>query len=183
MLSFSVDGLVSALGTGYYVLLYGVGLVAMLLSIIAFQFKHWVTIMLSNLLGQICWVAYFLLQGDLNSAIASGLSAVMVAVFSKKDTWKWATSGFTIGFFIAVLAGFSLLSFKVWSDVFPLLAVTFAVIANSRSTEKRFRQFSIPWCMLWLCNSTFKGYPVAFVNNLLCTVSTIVALIRYREKK
>jgi hypothetical protein len=25
-------------------------------------------------------------------------------------------------------------------------------------------------------------YPVAFANDLLCTVSTIVALVRYRDK-
>ena len=47
---------------------------------IAFQFKRRVTIILSNFLGQTCWVIYFLLQGDLTSAIACALSAVMLAL-------------------------------------------------------------------------------------------------------
>ena len=182
MFSFSVEGLVTALGKGYWVLVYGVGLIAMILSIVAFQFKRRVTIILSNFLGQVSWVLYFLLQGDLTSSIACALSAVMMAVFSKKDKWKWATSPVSIGVFIILISGFSLLSFAVWSDIFPLLAGVFAVIANSRSSEKRLRQYSLFWCLFWLLNSAFKMYPVAFANDFLCTVSTIVALIRYREK-
>lgn len=182
MFSFSVDGLISATGTSYYILVYAIGLLAMLLSIVAFQFKHRITIILSNFAGQVCWVAYFLLQGDLTSAIACALSAVMLAVFAKKDSWKWASGPFTIVIFIVLICGFSLLSFEVWSDVFPLLAGVFAVIANSRSSEKRLRQFSLFWCLFWLLNSAFKLYPVAFANDLLCTISTIVALIRYKEK-
>ena len=183
MFSFSVDGLVNALGKGYWVLVYGVGAIAMLLSIIAFQFKRRVTIILSNFFGQTCWVAYFLLQGDLTSAIACALSAVMMAVFSKKEKWKWSVTPVTISVFIVLICGFSLLSFEGWSDIFPLLAGVFAVIANSRSNERHLRIYSLFWCLFWLLNSAVKVYPVAFANDFLCTVSTVVALIRYREKR
>ena len=182
MFSYSVEGFAAALGIWYYILVYGVGLIAMTLSIIAFQFKRRVTIILSNFFGQSCWVAYFLLQGDVTSAIACALSALMLAVFAKKDKWRFAVSPVTITLFIVLLSGFSLLSFVDWTDVFPLLAGVFAVLANSRSSEKRLRQLSLFWCLFWLLNSTFKWYPVAFANDLLCTISTIVALIRYRDK-
>ena len=183
MFSFSVDGIVAALGKSYSIFVYGTGIIAMLLSIVAFQFKHRATIILSNFLGQTCWVVHFLLQGDLTSAIACALSAIMLAVFSQKERRKWVASPLCIVFFVVLISGFSLLSFKVWSDIFPLLAGGFAVIANSRSDEKRLRQISFFWCLFWLLNSIFKMYPVAFANDLLCTVSTVVALIRYREKK
>ena len=183
MFSFSVDGIVAALGKSYSIFVYGTGIIAMLLSIVAFQFKHRATIILSNFLGQTCWVVHFLLQGDLTSAIACALSAIMLAVFSQKERRKWVASPLCIVFFVVLISGFSLLSFKVWSDIFPLLAGVFAVIANSRSDEKRLRQISFFWCLFWLLNSIFKMYPVAFANDLLCTVSTVVALIRYREKK
>ncbi len=183
MLTFLVEEMVNSMGIVYYILVYGIGVLAMTLSVIAFQFKQRVTIILSNFFGQSCWVAYFLLQGDAMSAIACGLSATMLAIFSKKDKWKWATSPISIALFILLFSGFSLLSFQTWSDVFPLLAGVFAVIANSRTTEKRLRQFSIFWCLFWLMNSAFKMYPVAFVNDLLCTGSTIVSLIRYRNQE
>lgn len=182
-MSFEVDGLKEAMGFSYYILVYAIGILAMVFSVVAVQFKKRVTIILSTLFGQVSWVAYFLLQGDLTSAIVCGISAIMLAIFAKKDQWKWATSIVTVALFILVNTAFSLWSYKVWSDVFPLFAGIFAVIANSRSSEKRLRQFTLVWCVAWLLNSTFKFYPVAFVNDFLCTASTVIALVRYRDKK
>lgn len=182
MLNILVDNMINSMGIGYYILVYSIGVLAMTFSVIAFQFKKRVTIILSNFLGQTCWVLYFLLQNDLMSAIACGLSALMLALFSQKDKWSWTTGPFSITLFILLFSVLSLFSFKTWSDIFPLLAGGFAVIANSRATEKRLRQFSVLWCLFWLLNSAFKMYPVAFLNDFLCTASTIIALIRYRKK-
>ncbi len=60
-------------------------------------------------------------------------------------------------------------SFAVWSDIFPLLAGVFAIIASSRSNEKRLRQFALLWCGFWLLNSIFKMYPVALADDLFFT--------------
>ena len=177
-----VDQLAEAMGFSYYILVYAIGILAMFFSVIAFQFKKRVTIVVFNCLGQVSWVLHFVLQADMTSAISCGLSAIMLAVFSKKDKWKWATSRVTVILFAVLISGFSLLTFKVWSDIFPLLAGVFAVIANSRATEKRLRQFSLAWTSSWLLNSTFKMYPVAFANDFLCPASTVIALIRYRDK-
>lgn len=181
-MDFLIEKLIATLGLGYYILVYGIGLLGMIFSVISIQFKHRVTIILCNMLGQILWVAYFLLQGDAISGIACGLSAAILAVFSKKNEWKWATSRITVVVFILILLVFSLFTFKEWADIFPLLAGVFLVIANSQSDEKRLRQFTLPWSILWLLNSTFKMYPVAFVNDLFYTVSTVIALVRYRNK-
>lgn len=48
MWSFSVDEFAASLGIFYYILVYGIGLVTMRLSVIAFQFRRRVTIVLSN---------------------------------------------------------------------------------------------------------------------------------------
>ena len=181
-MTINVDQLADALGIGYYILVYGIGALAMAFSILAFQCKHRVAIILGNFFGQSCWVVHFVLQGDLTSAIACALSAAMLAVFSRSNEWKWAIHPVSIAFFIILLAGFSLLSFKDWTDIFPVMAGIFAVIANSRKTEKRLRQFSVAWCLSWLMNSICKGYPIAFANDALCTGSAIVSLIRYRDK-
>ena len=180
-MSINVQGLTDAMGIGYYILVYAIGILAMAFSVSAIQFKHRVTVIIMNFLGQVFWIAYFVVQGDLTSAIACALSAVMLAVFAKSDKWKWALHPVTIAFFIVVLSGFSLLTFKTWSDIFPVSAGVFAVITNSRKTEKALRRFYLPWCVSWLLNSLFKMYPVALVNDCFCTVSGIVALIRFRK--
>ena len=177
-----VEHLSATLGMGYTVLVYGVGILAMALSVIAFQFPRRVTIVICTCLGQTSWVLYFLLQGDPMSAIACALSAVMLAVFSQKDKWKWVTSLPSILVFLAVLSGFSLWTFAGWIDLFPLAAGIFAVIANSRASEKRLRQFSVLWSLSWLMNSILRMYPVALINDLFCTVSAAVSLLRYRSR-
>ena len=182
-----MDGIVQALTSGlgffYYILVYGVGLLAMVLSTSAYQFRRRQMILLFILGGQICWVLYFLLQGDLTSAFASGLTALMLAVFTRRGKWPWATSPVTVVLFCCVIAAFSILSFRVWSDVFPLLAGVFTILSASRETEKNLRILALFYCVLWMCNSIFKAYPVALANDLFCTVSTIVALVRYRKKE
>ena len=178
----NIEALQNAMGFGYYVLVYGVGVVAMVLSVMAFQLKRRVSIILSNFCAQLCWVTYFVLQGDLTSATACALSAVMLAVFSRSEKWKWALHPVTVAFFLVLLCGFSLLSFTGWKDIFPVLAGALAVIANSRKNENHLRIFSFFWCICWMCNSISKVYPVALANDTMCAVSTLVGLIRYRKK-
>ena len=167
---------------GRTALIYAVGVLAMVLSVIAYQFKYRVTIIVVNFSGQSCWVLYFLLQSDYASAISCALTVIVMVIYSMKDKWVWAMKKSCILSLIAVVVGFSLFTFASWKDIFPLLAGVFAVLASSRPDEKSLRQFSAIWCALWLVNSILKAYPVAFVNDMLCTGSTIVSLIRYREK-
>ena len=154
----------------------------MVLSVIAYQFKYRFTIIVVNFSGQSCWVVYFLLQSDFASALSCALTVIVMVIYSMKDKWTWAMSRVCIVSLAAVIVGFSLFTFASWKDIFPLLAGVFAVIASSRPDEKSLRQFSAIWCALWLVNSILKAYPVAFVNDMLCTTSTIVSLIRYRDK-
>ena len=52
MLGVWVDNIIDAMGTGYYILVYGIGVLALAFSVIAFQFKKRVTIILSSFAGQ-----------------------------------------------------------------------------------------------------------------------------------
>ena len=167
---------------GRTVLVYAVGVVAMIVSVIAFQFKRRVTIVLFNFLGQACWVLYFLLQSDFASALAGALSAAMIAAFTMRDKWKWVTSNACVIAFSSIITVFSIATFATWIDIFPLLAGNFAIIANSRTDQKRIRQFSLLWCGFWLANSILKIYTVAIINDLFMTISAAVALYRYRDK-
>ena len=167
---------------GLTVAIYAAGIMAMLLSVIAYQFKYRVTIIVVNFSGQACWVLYFLLQSDFTSAVSCAITVAVMVAYSMKDKWRWVSSPLCPIIFTASVVGFSLVTFATWIDIVPLLAGVFAVIANSRSSEKRLRQFSAIWCALWLVNSILKAYPVAFVNDVLCTASAVASLIRYRDQ-
>ena len=165
------------------VLIYAVGILAMVLSVIAYQFKYRVTIIVVNFSGQACWVIYFLLQSDFTSAVSCALTVIVMAIYSMKGKWTWVSSRICFATFMVAMISFSLVTFAGWKDIFPLLAGVFAVIANSRSDERSLRFFSAIWCALWLMNSILKVYPVAFVNDVLCTSSSVISIFRYRETK
>ena len=165
------------------VLIYAVGILAMVLSVIAYQFKYRVTIIVVNFSGQACWVIYFLLQSDFTSAVSCALTVIVMAIYSMKGKWTWVSSRICFATFMVAMISFSLVTFAGWKDIFPLLAGVFAVIANSRSDERSLRFYSAIWCALWLMNSILKVYPVAFVNDVLCTSSSVISIFRYRETK
>ena len=165
------------------VLIYAVGILAMVLSVIAYQFKYRVTIIVVNFSGQACWVIYFLLQSDFTSAVSCALTVIVMAIYSMKGKWTWVSSRICFVTFMVAMISFSLVTFAGWKDIFPLLAGVFAVIANSRSDERSLRFYSAIWCALWLMNSILKVYPVAFVNDVLCTSSSVISIFRYREMK
>ena len=165
------------------VLIYAVGILAMVLSVIAYQFKYRVTIIVVNFSGQACWVIYFLLQSDFTSAVSCALTVIVMVIYSMKGKWTWVSSRICFATFMVAMISFSLVTFTGWKDIFPLLAGVFAVIANSRSDERSLRFYSAIWCALWLMNSILKVYPVAFVNDVLCTSSSVISIFRYRETK
>ena len=165
------------------ILIYAVGILAMVLSVIAYQFKYRVTIIVVNFSGQACWVIYFLLQSDFTSAVSCALTVIVMAIYSMKGKWTWVSSRICFATFMVAMISFSLVTFAGWKDIFPLLAGIFAVIANSRSDERSLRFYSAIWCALWLMNSILKVYPVAFVNDVLCTSSSVISIFRYRETK
>ena len=88
MVNCLLSGFLETNSVGYEILVYAVGIIAIIFSVIAFQFKYKITIILCSFLGQSCWVIYFLLQSDFTSAISCALSAVMLAVFSRQNKYN-----------------------------------------------------------------------------------------------
>ena len=89
---------------GLTVAIYAVGIMAMLLSVIAYQFKYRVTIIVVNFSGQACWVLYFLLQSDFTSAVSCAITvAVMGCVVNGPGEAREADVGVAGGKGEAVL--------------------------------------------------------------------------------
>ena len=108
-MNFSLEAMRDALGVGYSVLVWGIGILAMSLSIMAVQFRHRVTIILGNFFGQVCWVLYFLLY---NFVIGHELVYISLPLNFKLSTLNYEICltphilTFLIVFPITLLTGF-----------------------------------------------------------------------------
>ena len=177
-----VSSLSGALGGGYPILYNVIGVISIVLQILIFQMRDRKQIVTVGIMSDIGWLSYFVLQGDLISG-TSGLIGIMSKTIALlRDKHAWAKSKLWNVFFLGVAAVFSLCAFKIWKDIFALLACTSAVLAFFMEDENKIRKISLFTYSMFVCNSLSKGYVVAFIADITALISVIVSLIRYGKK-
>ncbi len=178
-----VSVLKDALGIWYQIIFNTIGVLAMLFSVIAYQFKRRFAIMSFTLTGQACWVLYFVWQGDLVSALTCFITVSMVVVFLFRDRAAWAKSRVWLFVFLGAIVLSSVLTFRDWRDVFPMFAGVFIVLSNYMLDETKLRIFALCSLICWVANGALKGYYVALISDLSSLISNVVSLYRYRNVK
>ena len=136
------------LGIWYLIILNAFGVVAIIFKVVEYQLKSRKIILLFAVASFLCWIFYFLLQGDFVSALINLVCVIQLLVFLQREKYKWANSiWWMIGFFILQLI-LGILTFKNWHDVFAVLAgvsatVAYFVMNKKTSTPKTFpRKFA-----------------------------------------
>ena len=181
-----VDGLISALGNTWYLLLFNFfGIVAICVKVCEYQLKTRDRIIIFATLGSCCWFTYFVLRGDFTSAISNFSLIVQGIIFYQRDKHKWANSIVWLFVFIIAQGVFGVITFKTAFDVFPIFGGTLCTIAYFVLNEKKYRLIVLFATLLWFLNSVTKGYELAMINDTCCLISVIVGIIRYNliEKK
>ena len=174
----SLDG---ALGNGYPILYNAIGIVSILLQFLIFQMAHKKRIVLVGILSDVGWLSYFSLQGDLISGAASIIGIMSKSIVLLREKHRWTESmGWNV-FFMAFAAVFSMLTFRVWMDVFAVVACTLSILAYFMKDENGIRKVALfAYCAV-MCNSISKLYVVALVADITAFASCIIALIRYKN--
>lgn len=174
----SLDG---AMGNGYPILYNAIGVVSILLQFLIFQMAHKKRIVFVGILSDIGWLSYFSLQGDLISGAASIIGIMSKIIVLLREKHRWAESmGWNV-FFMAFAAVFSMLTFRVWMDVFAVVACTLSILAFFMKDENGIRKVALFAYCAFMCNSISKMYVVALVADITAFASCIIALIRYKN--
>jgi hypothetical protein len=177
-----VDGL-STLGIYYTILTTAVGIVSVVVLFLSYQMKTRGKILATYIGAAAGWMLYFILQGDLTSAMMNVIGITRSIVFMQREKHKWANSVFWLFFFIAIMVGCVLLTFSSWKDIFPLLGTVLGTISFFVLSETLLRVLNIGTYCMWIGNSISKGYVIAMISDAFALISCIVSIIRYRDKK
>ncbi len=177
-----VKALDGALGVGYPILFNAIGVISIFLQFMIFQMKHKKQIVFVGILSDIGWLSYFVLQGDFISGTANIIGIMSKIIISLQDKHKWADSKLWNVFFVAFAAVFSLLTFKVWMDIFALIACTLSILAFFMTDENNIRKVALIAYCAFACNSISKLYVVALIADITALISCIIALIRYKRE-
>lgn len=176
----TLDG---AMGIWYSVLYNAIGVISIFLQFMIFQMKHKKQIVFVGILSDIGWLSYFVLQGDFISSTANIIGIMSKIIILCQSKYRWAESKFWNVFFVAFAATFAVLTFKVWMDVFAVLACTLSILAFFMTKENNIRKVALFAYCAFACNSISKGYVVALIADITALISCIVALIRYKNQK
>lgn len=183
-----VNILNETLGIWYLIILNAFGVVAMIFKVIEYQQKSRKIILTIATICVICWLFYFFLQGDFVSAIVSFVAVIQFFVFMQMGKKKWASSVWWLVIFLTFQLVFGILTFKVWKDIFALLAGLLGTIAYFVMDKKKYRFLSFLCMSCWVVNSILKLYLIALLNDAFATISVAVAIVRFdilnkREQK
>ena len=175
-----VGALDSALGRGYPFLYNGIGVISIVLQFLIFQMKNRKGIITVSILSNIGWLSYFALQGDFISGGANIIGIMSNVVYLYRGKYRWADSKWWLVFFLIFAGAYSVLTFKVWNDIFPTLACLSSTVAFFMIKEKNIRMISLFTYCMFMCNSISKLYVVALIADITALISVVISLIRYR---
>ncbi len=175
-----VSGLSGALGKIWYlVLVNAIGVVAIVTKIFETQNKKRNRIIFYAILGAICWVSYFILNGDFTSALVNFIGFTQLLVFSQRERKKWASSKFWLVFFLAVQIVISIFTWKDYFSLFPVVGGLLGTIAYFILDEKKYRYLFLTLILLWIGNGIVRGYVIALIHDIFAAVSISIAIVRY----
>ena len=123
------------------------------------------------------------MQGDLISGAASIIGIMSKIIVLLRQKHRWAESMAWNIFFMVFAGVFSTLTFRVWMDVFAVVACMLSILAYFMKDENEIRKLALFAYCAFMCNSISKLYVVALVADITAFTSCIIALIRYRNKE
>ena len=171
-----------AMGIWYPILFNAIGVISIFLQFMIFQMKRKKQIVFVGILSDIGWLSYFALQGDFISGTANIIGIMSKVIILLQGKYRWAESKLWNVFFVAFAAVFSALTFKVWMDIFALMACTLSILAFFMTKENNIRKVALLAYCAFACNSISKMYVVALIADITALISCVIALIRYRKE-
>lgn len=174
-----VLALSSYLGIWYTIILNAFGVIAILLKVSEFQLKSRKFIFLFASLSALCWVMYFLVQGDFVSMFINLICMINIIIFLQRDKYKWANSKWLLYIFIALQLTLGIISFKYWHDIFAIVGGVLTTLSYFVLNKKTYRIINVFNMSCWVSNSISKMYLLALINDSFALVSVIVSIFRF----
>lgn len=174
-----VNTLSTSLGVWYLIIVNAFGVISIVLKVTEFQCKSRKYIFLFATSSACCWIFYFALQGDLVSALINLVCTVQMLVFMQRGKYKWADSIWWMIGFLAIQLTFSIITFKIWTDLFALVGGLLTTIVYFVVNKKAYRALAFISLLFWILNGVFKGYLIALINDSFAATSALVAIFRF----
>ena len=158
-----------------------IGIIAMVLNIVAFQFKSKRSILLCMFAGSALFAVNMFMLGAMIGGIMNVLSVVRSLVYMKKDSLKIPIKVVNILFIAAYLVSY-VLSFTLFGtepnlrniilELLPVIGMSAMTIAFSGNNAKVIRLSGFISSPCWLVYNIFNNA----IGGMLCEIITLVSI-------
>ena len=173
-----------------------IGVIATALCCLACQMKKKETLLLVQTGGVILFSLQYFLIGAISGGVLNSVCVIRNIVFyiqedkAEKDKAKGETKAqgkfakyFAPVLFAVAICICSAFSWKGWYDVFILSALAINTLCIGTLSAQNFRKSLVLTCILALCYNVIVFSIGGIINECITIVSSIIGLIRHREKK
>lgn len=148
-----------------------------------YQQRNRKNILLCKLSADICWIFHYFTLGATAGMIPNFIGVFRELVFINRHR-KWANCKIWVVFFIAMNIVLSILTFKNYYDVIPIIASSFVTISLWINNPDLTKKISAPVSLLFLIYDIFVHSYMGIINESLSVVSIIIYFTRkFKEEK
>lgn len=161
----------------------GVGILAMIASVMSFQMRTHKSIMIVQIITAILFSVHFGLLGGETACVLNAVAVVRNVIFlHQNDNRFCAWRGWTV-IFCGVMALFGALSWEGRISIIFIVSMIFNTVSLSMSDPQSVRRVILISSPLSLVYNILTGSIGGIINEILAECSAIVGLIRYRKNK
>ncbi len=169
------------------------GLLAMTVAFLSFQQKTQKVIAVYQMVSAIFWTLHFLLLGAYTGCLLNVIGVARDAVFTQRDTKRWASH---VGWFygtVALCALVYLLTFTAFGteptlprlilELLPVIGMAASTAALRRKEARHVRLLSLISSPLWLVYDFINGSIGGTVTEVVSILSIGIGMYRLDRKK
>lgn len=164
------------------ILIRALGITALILGIIPFQFKKHKHIVLCKMVSEGLFACQYFLLGAYSGAWMDLVSGLRNFLFYKLVQKKKSTLPVILAF-SALIITLGVLSWDGFITLLPLAAKLLTTVSYGMKNERLLRVITLPSCLFWIAYNILVGGWEAMITDLLSLGSILIAIWKFDLKK
>lgn len=152
--------------------------IAIIINIISIQQKEKRKILFLFVLANLLFSIHFLLLKGYSGAVTCCIATVQTSISYYYETKQKVFPKVFIPIYIAVSILCGLFSYRTYFDLLPILCSIIYVFSIMQTKVKQIRLFTLFKVAVWVIYDFSVGAYIAGINDLILTISTMIAIIR-----
>jgi len=160
----------------------GLGICTLILFVTSLQMKTKENFLLLNIVALVLYGVQFLLSNAITGAATMLVGIIRSIIFYIYKKRNLNPSIAVLAFLLCLNSALSILAWQNMLSFFPFLGQMSNIYGQWQNDMKRLRIFSIIACVCFFIYLFYAGMYTAMLNEVFVTISSIIALWRFRSR-